>query len=257
MSFKSVDFGIKELGLMEKKPKKLWYIGDKKLLNRRKISIVGSRRPSAYSRDFTFKLAKELAKRGVAVVSGAAMGIDAMAHRGAKAENTIAVVANGLDIKYPAVNRSLIEEIEKQGLVLSFFEPGFKATKWSFVLRNELVVALGEVLVVCEANLNSGSLRSAEFALKMGKEIYVLPYRLNESLGTNELLKNGLAKPIYDIEQFANRFGTLIEEKDEFILFLEQSPTLQEAVLKFGDKIYEAELEGVISIKNGKCILLK
>ncbi len=256
MSCKKVDFKIKELEFMAKIPKDIWYIGNKKLLNRRKVSIVGTRRPGNYTKDYTFKLAKALAKRGVVAVSGAAMGVDALAHKGAGAANTIAVVANGLDIKYPAVNKTLIESIEQQGLMLSFFEPGFKATKWSFVSRNELVVALGEILIVTEADLNSGSLRSAEFALKMGKEIYVLPHRLNESLGTNELLEKGLAKPIYNIEEFANRFGKLDLRQDEFTLFLESSPTLDEALSRYGDKIYEAELEGVITIENGRCVLI-
>ena len=247
---------IAELGSMSKVPDRLFYLGNKELLQKPKVSIVGTRRPSSYTKDWTYKLAKELAKRGVVVVSGAAMGVDAIAHMGAKAENTVAVVANGLDIRYPAVNKNLISDIEQRGLVISFFEPGFRATKWSFVKRNELVVALGEVLIVTEADLNSGSLRSVEYALKMGKEIYVLPHRLNESLGTNALLKDGKAEAIYSIEEFANRFGKIEDKKDEFTLFLEKSPTLNEALVKFGDKIYEAELEGLIAIENGYVKLL-
>jgi len=247
---------IAELGSMSKVPDRLFYLGNKELLQKPKVSIVGTRRPSSYTKDWTYKLAKELAKRGVVVVSGAAMGVDAIAHMGAKAENTVAVVANGLDIRYPAVNKNLISDIEQRGLVISFFEPGFRATKWSFVKRNELVVALGEVLIVTEADLNSGSLRSVEYALKMGKEIYVLPHRLNESLGTNDLLKDGKAEAIYSIEEFANRFGKIEDKKDEFTLFLEKSPTLNEALVKFGDKIYEAELEGLIAIENGYVKLL-
>jgi len=247
---------IAELKSMSKVPDRLFYLGNKELLQKPKVSIVGTRRPSSYTKDWTYKLAKELAKRGVVVVSGAAMGVDAIAHMGAKAENTVAVVANGLDIRYPAVNKNLISDIEQRGLVISFFEPGFRATKWSFVKRNELVVALGEVLIVTEADLNSGSLRSVEYALKMGKEIYVLPHRLNESLGTNALLKDGKAEAIYSIEEFANRFGKIEDKKDEFTLFLEKSPTLNEALVKFGDKIYEAELEGLIAIENGYVKLL-
>ena len=242
---------LKALKLMKKEPKELFYKGNLELLDKKIVSIVGTRRPNSYSKDFTYKLAKALSKRGVVVSSGAAMGIDAIAHMGAGANNTIAVMANGLDIKYPGVNKSLIEKIEKNGLTLSFFKEGFRATKWSFVARNELVVALGSCLIVTEADLNSGSLRSVEFALNMNKEIFVLPHRLNESLGTNDLLKKNLAKPIYDIEEFANSFGKLEEQKDEFTLFLEKSPTLQEALAKYGQKIYEAELEGIITIENG------
>jgi len=242
---------LKELEQMSKVPSKLYYVGNNNLLYKRKISIVGTRRPNAYTKDFTFKLAKELAKRDIVIVSGGAMGVDALAHQGATVENTIAVMANGLDIRYPAVNKSLIEQIENKGLALSFFEPGFRATKWSFVKRNELVVALGEVLIVTEADLKSGSLRSVDYALKMDKEIYVLPHRLNESLGTNNLLKEAKAKPIYDIEEFANKFGKINELKDDFTKFIETTPTLDEALNRYGNKIYEAELEGIIIIENG------
>ncbi len=242
---------IKALKLMKKAPKELFYIGDLSLLDRKIVSIVGTRRPSSYTKDWTFKLARALAARGVVVASGAAMGVDALAHKGAGAKNTIAVMANGLDIKYPAVNKSLIEEIEKNGLTLSFFKEGFRATKWSFVSRNELVVALGDSLIVTEADLNSGSLRSVEYALKMSKPIFVLAHRASESLGTNTLLKEGRAEAIYDIEEFANRYGLVKAQKDEFTTFLEKSPTIEEAISKFGERVYEAELEGLIEIENG------
>ena len=255
MNYKLVDFEIEHLHYMKKLPKDIWYIGNKELLNRKKVSIVGTRRPTNYTKDYTHKLANALSKRGVIVVSGAAMGVDAIAHRGAGINNTIAVVANGLDIKYPAVNKKLIEGIEKEGLILSLFEPGFRATKWSFVVRNELVVALGDILIVTEADLNSGSLRSVEYALKMNKEIFVLPHRIGESLGTNQLLKDGLAKPIYDIEEFANQFGTLEQKSDSFIEFIKTTPTLDQALKEYGDRVYEAELEGIISIENGRCML--
>jgi DNA processing protein len=242
---------IVEVSFMKKEPKRVFYRGNKEILKRRKVSIVGTRRPTNYTKEFTFKLAKELSKRGFAVVSGSAMGVDAIAHRGAGADNTIAVMGNGLDIKYPAVNRELIGEIEDRGLTLSLFEDGFRARNWSFVVRNELVVALGEFLIVTEADLNSGSLRSVEFALKMGKSIYTLPHRLNESRGTNKLLKDGLAKAIYDIDEFVNRFGEVKGSSDPVMEYLNSSPTLDDAVVKLGDRVYELELEGVIEIENG------
>ena len=256
MNSKLVDFNIPQLQFMAKEPKELYYIGNRNMLNSPMVSIVGTRRPCNYTKDMTFKLAQALKKRGVVIVSGAAMGVDAIAHRGATPSNTIAVMANGLDIKYPAVNKSIIADIEKQGLTLSFYKDGFRATKWSFVARNELVVALGSVLIVTEADLNSGSLRSVEFALKMQKDIFVIPHRLNESLGTNELLENGLAKPIYNIEEFANSFGKIVEVKDEFLDYLNLKPTVDDAISKYGDKIYEAELEGLIAIENGYIVTL-
>ena len=256
MNSKIVDFKIPEIAMMAKEPKEIYYIGNLNLLQKTKVAIVGTRRPCNYTKDFTYKLSQALAKRDIVVVSGAAMGVDALAHRGAKAENTIAVMANGLDIEYPAVNRSLIKAIKESGLCLSLFQDGFKATRWSFVVRNELVVALGNVLVVTEADLNSGSLRSVEFALQMGKKIYVLPHRLGESLGTNNLVKSGKAEIIYDIEEFANRYGKISQKQDAFLDFLNSNPSLDDAITKFGDKIYEAELEGIIAIENGYIVTL-
>ena len=245
---------ISELDAMKKYPPELFYKGNLSLLQRPKVSMVGTRRPSAYTRQFTYALAKALAKRGVCVVSGAAMGVDTIAHEGAGVDNTIAVVANGLDIRYPVINRPLIESIESRGLILSQFNDGFRATGWSFVVRNELVVALGDLLIVTEADLKSGSMRSVEYALKMGKEIWVLSHRLDESLGTNQLLAEGKANVIQDVESFVSRFGQAVESdmlKDDFFYFCQRSPTFDETVKKFGDKVYEAELEGMVTIHNG------
>ncbi len=250
---------IPELDSMKKYPSQLFYDGNLSLLKRPKVSIVGTRSPSTYTRQFTYVLSKALAKRGVCIVSGAAMGVDTIAHEGAGSDNTIAVVANGLDIRYPVINQSLIESIEQQGLMLSQFNEGFRATGWSFVVRNELVVALGDILIVTEADLNSGSMRSVEYALKMGKEIWVLPHRLDESLGTNKLLLEGKAQMIKDVETFASRFGQAVQSdivKDDFFYFCQTSPTFDETVKKFGDRVYEAELEGSITIHNGIVMLL-
>ncbi|HHO42494.1 MAG TPA: DNA-processing protein DprA [Epsilonproteobacteria bacterium] len=240
----------------KKPPSTLFYKGSLELLKRPRVSIVGARKPSLYTQNYTFLLAKALSKRGVCIVSGAAMGVDAIAHKGAGAENTIAVVGNGLDIRYPSINRDLIEEIEKSGLVLSQFEEGFKPTKWSFVLRNELVVALGDILIVAQANLDSGSMRSVAYAQEQSKEIFVLPHQLGESQGTNGLLASGDAKAIWDIDQFASLYGDIPSsdgiKKDDFFYFCQQNPTLDETILLFQDRVYEAELLGEIVIENGR-----
>ena len=249
---------IPELDLMKKYPPELFYKGDPALMKRPKVSIVGTRRPSSYTRQFTYALAKAMAKRGVCIVSGAALGVDTIAHEGAGTDNTIAVLANGLDIRYPVMNSALIASIENRGLLLSQFKDGFRATGWSFVVRNELVVALGDILIVTEADLNSGSMRSVEYALKMGKEIWVLAHRLDESLGTNQLLLEGNAKVIRGVEHFVSRFGQAVESeivKDDFFYFCQRSPTFDETVKKFGDRVYEAELEGSITIRNGIVML--
>ncbi len=245
---------IPALSAMKSYPEQLFYRGDLGLLDRSKVSIVGTRKPSVYTRHYTHEIAKALSKRGVVTVSGAAMGVDAIAHLGAGAESTIAVLPSGIDVRYPAVNRELITDIEAKGLTLSQFEEGFRATAWSFVLRNEIVVALGDVLVVTEADEGSGSMRSVEYALKMEKEIFVLSHRLGESRGTNSLLRKGLAKPIYDLEEFAARFGVESSSdipKDDFYYFCQKHPTLDSVIERFGERVYEAELEGIVTIMDG------
>jgi len=244
---------------MKNYPPELYYDGNLELLNRVKVSIVGSRKTSKYSREQTHKLSSTLAKAGICVVSGGAMGADAVSHLGAGASNTIAVLPCGINIKYPAVNKNLLADIQNRGLLLSQFEKDAKARPWSFVVRNELVVALGEVLVVAEAELDSGSMRSIEFALKMGKEIFVFPHRLGESSATNELLKEGKAKAIYDIDKFVSRFGVLkgVEtKKDSFFMYCDTNPTYEEALKKYPDKVFEAELNGDIEIKNAKVFIV-
>ena len=250
-----VEEEIEELHFMKKYPSELYYNGNLELLQKTKVSIVGSRKPSKYSRMMIQTISSSLSKAGVCIVSGGAMGIDAVAHLSAGSSNTISVLPCGLNIKYPAINKKLLSDIEKNGLLLSQFKENFRATPWSFVVRNELVVSLGEVLIVAEAEIGSGSMRSIEFALKMRKEIYVLPQRLGESGATNELLKTKKAKAIYDIDEFVAKFSnnieTLDEKSDEFIEYCKTNPTYEEALKRFSSRIFEAELLGEIRVENG------
>lgn len=256
---KELTHNIPELTNMKKYPKELYYIGDTTLLKKKKISIIGTRRPNSYTKEFTYKLATKLSSLDICIVSGAAMGVDAISHQAAKPNNTIAVVANGLDIRYPSVNKNLISNIEQKGLVLSAYKEGEKARNYTFVLRNEIVVALGDILIVTQADLNSGSLTSVKYALKMNKKIYTLPHRVNESLGTQELVKKGLIEPIYDIDEFISEFSNtnkIEKTTDELLLFCEANPSYEEAIAKFGNRVLEYELEGKIQINNAKVSLL-
>lgn len=232
--------------------KELYYIGNINLLQKRKVSIVGTRRPTAYTKQITHDISTKLSKRDICIVSGAAMGVDTIAHKAANTNNTIAVVANGLNIRYPAVNKNLIADIEQNGLMLSVFKEGHRARPYNFVQRNELVVALGEVLIVSEADLKSGSLTSVEFAKKLNKKIYTIPHRLGESLGTNELVKKGIAEVIYDVEEFVNSFGEIKQNSNKFLEYCSTHPTYDEAMAKYGEKVFEAEILGDIFVENGR-----
>lgn len=255
---KQIDFIIDELKSMKKYPKELFYMGNEKLLTKRKISIVGSRRPNTYTKELTHRISNTLSKHNFCIVSGAALGVDAIAHNAAGSENTIAIVANGLDIRYPSINKNLIANIEKNGLILSSYKNGEKAKNYTFVLRNEIVVALGEILIVTQADENSGTLTSINYALQMGKKVYTIPHRMNESLGTQKLVKEGLIEVIYDIEEFIENLGGIKIEKtfNEVLEFCKTNPTYEEALIKYSNKIFEYELEGKIKVENGKIYII-
>lgn len=245
---------IPELESMKKYPKEIFYIGNVELLKRKKVSIVGSRRPTQYTKQYTHEIAQKISQNNVVIVSGAAMGVDAIAHEAASTANTIAVAGTGLDIRYPAINNKLIQNIEQKGLILSQFKIGTPSTRYNFPIRNECVVALGDILIVTQADINSGTMRSVEYALKMEKEIFVLPQRIGESEGTNKLLKNNQAKAIYDIDKFINSISSCTNEigiEDDFLLYCKKNPTYDEAMEKYPKELFEYELSGKIFIENG------
>jgi len=241
----------KRLKQIKNPPKELYYEGELSLLERESISIVGSRRPNQYTKQMTLLLAQKLSSMGYVIVSGAAMGVDALAHKGAY-PSTISVMANSLDIIYPKINQTLIEKMRENSLLLSEYPPTTKATRYSFVLRNRIVVALSKTLIIMEADLNSGTLRSFEYAKQMGKEVYVLSHRVGDSLGTQMLLKSGLAKSIVDIDHFLSNFGDIDKDDKSELSFFDKPRSLDEALDRFGERIYELELDGVIDIKDFK-----
>jgi len=248
---------IPALEAMRKYPETLYCCGNTALLSRVKLSIVGSRRAGGYARAATGELAAKLAAAGVCIVSGGAMGIDAKAHAAAGAANTIAVLGSGIDIRYPATNRALLDAIAHDGLLLSPFEEGFRATQWSFVVRNEIIVALGDALIVTQADENSGSMRSAEYALRMGRPIYVLPHRLGESEGTNRLVREGKAEILYDIDAFVGRYGEAARcSGDVFLEYCRKRPTYEDAVRAYPQEVFRYELEGRITVTAGRISVL-
>ncbi len=247
MNFESLNPLPKQLEILTKKAENLFFIGDKTFLQKPIVAIVGSRRPNAYTKRVVTELSCELAKRDVYVISGLAMGVDALAHMGAYPK-TIGVLGNSLDIIYPKVNEKLALKMRENSLLLSEYPKGTKATPWSFVERNRIVVALSSAVVIAQADEKSGSMHSANIALKLQKPLFVLPQRLNESKGTNLLLAQKKAELIVDIGQFCDQFGSAETQNDEIIEYCKQNPLLEDALKKYGDRIYEYELDGKLSI---------
>ncbi|MBN2231511.1 MAG: DNA-processing protein DprA [Deltaproteobacteria bacterium] len=159
------------------------------------IAVVGSRRATAHGRRFAFRLAGELARRGVAVVSGMALGIDAEAHAGCLAENglTVAVMGSGLDVVYPARHHRLADDIARDGAVLSELPLGTRPEPGNFPRRNRLISGLADGVVVVEASRKSGTLITARCALDQGREVFAVPGLPGSPSvqGTHWLLKEG------------------------------------------------------------------
>ena len=219
----------------------LFYKGNLELLNKPKVAIVGSRKASKYTKEITFLLAKKLSKKFV-IISGGALGVDTEAHKGAF-PNTILVSPASLDLIYPKSNENLIKNIYKEGLAVSEYEKNYKPYKHTFLERNRIIVALSEFVIITEANIKSGSMRSFEWAKEFNKKVYVIPQRINESSGTRYLAQTNQAEVIWDIDEFCKNLGINSEEK---IL------SLNEAIKTYGSQLYEMELNGEIEIKNGK-----
>jgi DNA processing protein len=184
-------------------PTAIYVRGDLSPADHFAIAIVGSRRSSPYGQLVAHSLARELAARRITVVSGLAMGIDTAAHRGALegGGRTIAVMACGIDLGYPAANRELKERIVAQGAVMSEFPLGAPALAARIPARNRLISGLALGTVVVEAHTESGSLITAHHALEQGREVFAVPGSVSsaQSKGTHRLIKDG-AKLVESVE---------------------------------------------------------
>jgi DNA processing protein len=171
------------------------------------VSIVGSRAASSYGLQVTSSLVRELAEVSRVTVSGGALGIDAQVHRSSIESElpTLAVMAGGMDRKYPSANFKLFKQVIGHGALLSEMPPGVAPTRWRFLQRNRLIAALTPTTVVIEAGIRSGSIRTANNALELSRELYAVPGPVlsRTSLGTNALLADNKAQILCDLEQFA------------------------------------------------------
>lgn len=184
--------------------------GELKKEDEKAVALVGTRRATAYGKIAAKKLARELARAGLTIVSGMARGIDTCAHEGALEEGgrTIAVLGCGVDIVYPPENNSLMKEIIDHGAVISEFSLGTKPFARNFPRRNRIISGLSRGVVVVEAPLKSGALITADFALEQGKEVFAVPGIITSpySKGTNRLLKEG-AKVVEDAADVLEEIG--------------------------------------------------
>jgi DNA processing protein len=158
------------------------------------VSIVGTRRPTGYGLNCGERLSEDLAKRGIAVTSGLARGIDSTAHRGAsRAGVTYAVFGCGLDFVYPRENRTLAQIVREKGAVLSEFPLGTPPAPQNFPIRNRIIAGMALGVVVVEAAEYSGSLITVRLALESNREVFAVPGNITspKSFGPHMLIRQG------------------------------------------------------------------
>lgn len=175
-------------------PALLYYIGELRPYTEA-VAIVGARRCTTYGKTVAHELASELALQNIPVISGLAKGIDSYAHTAClnHAGYTLAFVASGVDICYPQEHRPLYEKIKATGAILSAYPPGTRPIPQHFLARNALISAWATKIVIVEAGERSGSLTTANFARKQGKQLYAVPHPIHAitGKGTNRLLAEG------------------------------------------------------------------
>ncbi len=222
------------------------------------IAIVGTRGATVYGKAIAENFAAEFARAGVCVVSGMARGIDTAAHQGALKNNgrTIAVLGCGVDIVYPPENRNLMEDIIKNGAVISEFNIQTLPLAQHFPKRNRIIAGLSRAIVAIEAKERSGVMNTVEWALQQNKEIYAIPGNIysKTSAGTNRLIKEG-ATPVTSAEEvleYLNIKWTKKEREVKEIILKDDEKTVWDG-LSF-EPIYLDELKEKIGMPTAEIL---
>jgi DNA processing protein len=228
------------LSFISSPPQVIYYKGKKPMDNGIKIAIVGARKCTVYGKKIAHYFSKELAKENITVVSGMARGIDTAAHKGALESNgkTIAVLGCGINICYPKENYKVMEQIIKEGTVISEYPINTQPLAGLFPKRNRIISGLCNGILVVEAAKKSGSLITVDFALEQGKDVFSIPGRLFEkmSLGTNHLIQMG-AKPVFDIDDILEEYNIIRDKNTDTTvknkIILEQNEKIVYSCISF------------------------
>lgn len=191
-------------------PPVLYVIGNLLPADNNAIAIVGARKCTEYGRKTTSDLANGIARKGITIISGLAVGIDTAAHEAAvrNGSRTIAVLANGLDMIYPPSNKLLAEKIIENGALISEYPIGMMPLKQNFPARNRIISGLSKGVLLTEATDKSGTLHTVNFALEQNRDIYVVPGPIDSPMSVlpNSLIKLG-AKPITEVGEILEDFS--------------------------------------------------
>jgi DNA processing protein len=247
----------KQLRQISTPPMLLFGYGEQTLLGQPQIAMVGSRNPSVSGKQVAYSLAKELSEIGWVVTSGMAMGIDAACHRGAlDAEGaSIGVLGAGIDQIYPKRNREIYARMkEGNSCIVSEFSPGIMPKPENFPRRNRIVSGFCYGVVVVEAEIKSGSLISARYALEQDREVFAVPGNINNPLsrGCHHLIKQGakLVESVVDIhEEFEHLLLFPINNGTKKLKKISNQGLAGDRLLDSVD--YEATALDVIALRSG------
>jgi DNA processing protein len=199
----------------------LHVLGNRELLAKLSVAIVGSRRATPYGVNAAHKLARDLASAGVTIVSGLARGIDAAAHEATLEANapTIGVLGTGIDVVYPRAHRGLFRRVAQTGAIVSELAPGTPPRRENFPIRNRIISGLSKGTVIVEATSRSGSLITARMAAEQGRDVFAVPGSIfsDKSEGTHRLIQYG-AKLVHDAGDVLDELGgdmRVTKQRDE------------------------------------------
>ena len=221
-------------------PVMLYLRGDPQILNLPSLGIVGTRKPTLYGSQMAERLGRDLAARGVVIVSGMARGIDAIGHQGAMAVNgrAIGILGTGIDVCYPKENKKLYEKVLERGAILSEFPLGTYPAPENFPMRNRIVAGMPLGIVVVEGAQYSGSLITARLAMEFGREVFGVPGNVTQpvSFAPNQLIKQG-AKLVTNAEDVIEELPTPVRA----MLVQAEQPEAEQRNLVLAASLNEAE----------------
>lgn len=197
-------------------PVMLYVRGDASILNEASLSVVGTRRPTPYGAQLAERMGRDLAKRGLVIVSGLARGVDAIAHTGtiAAGGRAVGVMGTGIDVVYPKENKKLYEKVLERGAILSEFPMGSHPAPENFPVRNRIIAGMPLGVVIVEGKQYSGSLITARLAMEFGREVFGVPGNVTQenSFAPNQLIKQG-AKLVTSAEDVIEELPTPVRAK--------------------------------------------
>jgi DNA processing protein len=281
ISFDSLDYPGR-LKLIDDAPVFLFYRGDADLAALRTVGVVGTRKPSTWGLAWTEKIVIDLLEANTTIMSGLALGIDGAAHKAAALIGlpTIGILAHGLDRVYPREHEALAEQIlASGGGLLTEFPSGIKPGRENFPMRNRIIAAMSDVLVIVESGESGGSMITAQMAIKYKKDLMALPGRPTDksSIGPLQLIASGSATVCRDATDITKKMGwiqrkrpvanqialfnILSDEEHQIVNLMKTQPQMGIDLLtgrsglspgKLASILLELELKGVINSLPGK-----